>query len=245
MHMAERLADGVWLLDVGLVPPLNTNAFLVEDGEVTLIDAGLWVNRPSLCSELADAGHAPGDVDRVLLTHYDLDHTSGLRELRPAFDGPVYIGRADYNLYTGAADPTWGHPKGVFHRIARLLFPLPGDADVRPVTDCDRIGSFLAYHTPGHNPGHTAYVHDSGAAFVGDLVWLKSGALTVPFWFDSYDLDLVRRSIRRFADRVDPFDVLATGHGRPATIGGYELLRAYAETLSSNSPSLRSGSFDE
>ena len=34
--ITTRLAEGVWLLDLGLVPPLATNGFLVDDGTVTL-----------------------------------------------------------------------------------------------------------------------------------------------------------------------------------------------------------------
>lgn len=230
--MAERLADGVWLLDVGWIRPLDTNCYLVDDGEVTLIDAGLWFNRPSLRSELSRAGYGPGDIDRVLLTHYDLDHTAGLGELRPEFDGPVYIGRRDYDLYRGRWDPPLLHHKGLFHRLARRLFPVGSSFDVRPVEDGETIGGFTAYHTPGHNPGHTVYVHESGAAFVGDLLWADGDDLTVPVWLDSYDIGRLRASVRRFADRVTPFETLAMGHGSPLTVGGYDALRRYADSLS-------------
>lgn len=229
--MAERLGDGVWLLDVGWIRPLDTNCYLVDDGDVTLVDTGIWRNRPSLRSELALAGYDPGDIDRVLLTHYDLDHTTGLGELRPGFDGPVYIGRHDYDLYTGAWNPPLFHHKGLFHRFVRRFFPIPSAFDVHPVDDGERIGGFSAYHTPGHNPGHTAYVHDSGVACVGDMLWKDGHSVTVPFWLDSYEMDQLRRSVRTFADRAIEFDILAMGHGEPFTADGYEILREYASGL--------------
>jgi glyoxylase-like metal-dependent hydrolase (beta-lactamase superfamily II) len=229
--MAERLGDGVWLLDVGWIRPLDTNCYLVDDGEVTLIDAGLWRNRPSLRSELVDAGYGPGDVDRVLLTHYDLDHTTGLRELRPGFDGPVYIGQRDFDLYSGAWDPPLLHHKGLFHRVARRLFPIPDEFEVRTVADGDVIGGFTAFHTPGHNPGHTVYVHGSGAAFVGDFLWRDGESVTVPVWADSYDVERIEDEVVRFAERAPPFDVLAMGHGRPFGSDGSAVLRQYAATL--------------
>ncbi|QCC52306.1 MBL fold metallo-hydrolase [Halapricum salinum] len=228
--MAEELAPGVWFLDLGLIRPVETNCYLVDDGEVTLIDTGLWWNRPSMDAELAEAGYTPTDVDRVLLTHYDLDHTTGLRHL-PGFEGPIYIGEADYDLYTGASDPPLIHHKGLFHRLVRPFFPLPRDADVRPVADGERIGNFTAYHTPGHNPGHLAYVHDSGAAFVGDLLWEDDGELTPPFWLDCYDTTQLRESIVAFAGAIPDVEVMGMGHGTPIRTGAHRLLDDLAARL--------------
>jgi glyoxylase-like metal-dependent hydrolase (beta-lactamase superfamily II) len=228
--MAEELAPGVWFLDLGLIRPVETNCYLVDDGEVTLVDTGLWWNRPSMDAELAEAGYSVADIDRVLLTHYDLDHTTGLRHL-PAFEGPIYIGQDDYDLYTGASDPPLIHHKGLFHRLVRPFFPLPSDADVRPVADGERIGNFTAYHTPGHNPGHLAYVHESGAAFVGDLIWEDDGELTSPIWFDSYDMAQLRESIVAFVEAVPDVSVIAMGHGTPVTADAQTLLRDLASRL--------------
>jgi len=225
--MAERLRSGVWLLDVGLVRPLNTNSYLVDDGTVTLIDTGLWVNWPSLRSELAEAGYDPADIDRILLTHYDLDHTTGLGRLSSEFGGPIYIGQRDYDLATGGFDPPLCHHKGLFHRLVRPLFPIAG-SDIRPVRDGERIGNFTVFDTPGHNPGHVAYVHEDGAAFVGDLFWERDGKLTPPVWLDSYDMDELRASIVEFWSRAPPLDLLGMGHGDPITS---DVARRYRELL--------------
>jgi glyoxylase-like metal-dependent hydrolase (beta-lactamase superfamily II) len=231
--MPNRLADGLWELSVGLFAPLASNAYLVVDDEVTLVDTGLPVNSPGLLAELTAAGdgYAPADLDRVLLTHYDLDHTGGLRRLvREGFGGPVHVGGADARLASGEVDPPNAHPKGLFHRLVRPFFRIPGD--VRPVEDGDRVGGFTAFHTPGHNPGHTAWVHERvGAAFLGDLVWVEGGLPTPPFWFDSYDMYQLRESIRSFADRAPPFEVACPGHGRPITTDGDRATRRLAERL--------------
>jgi glyoxylase-like metal-dependent hydrolase (beta-lactamase superfamily II) len=248
--MARELTEGVWQLDLGLVPPLATNAFLVDDarrpqptdtaghrangagdGDVTLIDTGLFYNLNSLRAELADAGYAVGDVDRVLITHFDLDHTGGLANVADDLSALVYIGEADGRLAAGENQPNAFHHKGLFHRAARRLFPLPDAVEVAHVRDGDEIGRFTAYHTPGHNPGHTVYVHDSGIAFLGDLVWEEEGELTPPFWLDSYDMREVRESIRRFADRTGEFEVACMGHGTPITTGGYEAVRRLVAEL--------------
>ncbi|WP_324662486.1 MBL fold metallo-hydrolase [Haloarcula sediminis] len=237
--MVRELRPGVWLLELGLVPPLASNAYLVDErlvgtgrAELTLVDTGLWWNRPSIDSELATLGYDAGDLDRVLLTHYDLDHVGGLNRLVPAFDGPVSVGRADLDLLAGRSQPKFLHHKGLFHRVSRRLFPLP-DLALEPLEDGDTVGGFTAYHTPGHNPGHVVY-HHAGAstAFLGDLVWAgDDGGLTTPFWGDSYDMDELRASVAALADRIPAFDVAAMGHGDPVVTGGSDALRGLAQRL--------------
>ena len=239
----RRLREGLWFLELGFRAPLDANAYLIDeregfaggggparpDPEVVLVDTGIRYNRRSLGAELAAAGYAPTDVDRILLTHYDLDHVGGLD--RYAFDCPVHIGERDLALARGQWAPPLTHPKGLWHRITRRLFPLPADRDLRPVEDGDAVGRFRALHTPGHNPGHTVYVHDSGVAFLGDLVWVSNGRFTTPFWADSYDLCQLRRSVRRFAERTPDFEVACVGHGVPFVENGSDRLRAFAAGL--------------
>ncbi len=226
--MAQELATGVWLLELGF-PVFGANAFLVDDGEVTLVDAGLpWFG---VRRELCDAGYEPRDVDCVLVTHYDIDHVGGLHNLAD-LDAPVFVGQRDADLLSGVYDPPLFHHKGAFHRLARLLVSIPESLDVRPVADGAQVGGFTAYHTPGHNPGHTVFVHrDLGVGLLGDLVWERDGALTPPEWWDSYDTGEIRRSIRRVAGLVPTIDVLCMGHGTPIRQGGSEALSLLAHRL--------------
>ncbi|WP_458209460.1 MBL fold metallo-hydrolase [Haladaptatus sp. NG-SE-30] len=226
--MAQELTAGVWLLELGF-PVLGANAYVVDDGEVTLVDAGLpWFG---VRRELSDAGITPADIDRVLVTHYDVDHVGGLRNL-PDLDVPVFVGERDAALLSGAYDPPLFHHKGAFHRLARVLVTIPSHLDVRPLEDGARVGGFTAHHTPGHNPGHTVYVHDElGVGLLGDLVWERDGVLTPPEWWDSYDTREIRRSIRRFAGSMPPVEVLCMGHGTPIMTGGSEAVSNLASRI--------------
>jgi glyoxylase-like metal-dependent hydrolase (beta-lactamase superfamily II) len=230
--MPTEVADGLWLLDLGWMPPFASNGYLLDaGGELTLVDAGLPWNRNDPEEELAALGRDVADLDRILLTHYDVDHVGGVSRLHPEFDGPVYMGAADVALLTGEDDPPWTHHKGLFHRGARFLFGIDDGVDLRPVEEGDRIDGFEAFHTPGHNPGHTVYVHESGVGFLGDLVWEEDGMLTPPFWLDSYDMRDVRESIRALIERVPPFEVAAMGHGDPIRSGGRNALIDLAARL--------------
>ncbi len=234
--MVERLAPGIYQLELGWRAPFGANAYVVDDGEVTLIDAGFPVNARSIRGELSETGIAIASIDRVLITHYDLDHVGGLARLLPELDAPVYVGTADLAIMTGDRNPPFFHHKGLFHRGLRRVYRLPSSLSYRPLGDREQVGSFTAYHTPGHNPGHTVYVHqDRGIVLFGDLVWEADGALTIPFWLDSYDMPALRASLRRFAADVAPFDIAGVGHGTPIRTNGFGALRTLVEQLADES----------
>lgn len=223
----REVTDGVHLLEVGWPEPIGANAYLVTDGDATLVDAGMPVGRRSLVSELAAVGYGPGDLDRVLLTHYDVDHVGGLRAIPAAV--PVYLGAADVDLVAGSWSPPLDHPKGAYHRVLRRLMSLT-ERDVSPVADGDAVGAFRAIHTPGHNPGHTVFLHeDRGTALLGDLVRETDGRFAPPPWLDSYDTDRVAGSIDRVAD--ESFEHACVGHGRPLGPGADAVLRDLSADL--------------
>lgn len=226
--MARRVTDGVTLLEVAWPEPIGANAYLVDDGEVTLVDAGVPLPRRPLIDEIRAAGYAASEIDRVLLTHYDIDHVGGLARID--LDAPIYLGALDCRLVRRTWSPSWRHHKGAFHRIVRRLYSL-SEAELRAVHDGDRIGGFSAFHTPGHNPGHTVYLHDElDAAMLGDLVWNTSNGFVSPPWIDSYDTDRIEESIARIAERR--FEAACMGHGPPLSNGGDSALRALSGELS-------------
>ncbi|MEE6209071.1 MBL fold metallo-hydrolase [Salarchaeum sp. III] len=220
--MVRELADGVWHIDLS-----GTNAYLVADDALTLVDAGMPWHADDIATAVADAGHAVSEVERVLLTHYDLDHVGGLPRLK-GLDATVYAGERETDLVAGREKPSVFDRKGAFQRLTGLL-TAPPSARVEPVRDGDTIGSFTAYHTPGHTPGHVAYVSEQlGVAFLGDLVRESGGELEPSPWYLSHDTDDVRASIRDLADRAPDFDIACIGHGTPLLEGGRDALRRLA-----------------
>jgi glyoxylase-like metal-dependent hydrolase (beta-lactamase superfamily II) len=221
--MARQLRSDVWWFDL-----LGVNAYLVVDeGDPVLVDAGLGVDAGAVRSGLADAGFTVSDLARVLVTHYDPDHVGGLRRLEP--DCPVYVGAGDAPYLRGQLTPPWTAWKGLLQRVLRP-FVQPTGLDVRPVTDGDRLGSFTVYDTPGHTPGHVAYVSETlDVAFLGDLVQSTDGGLRPPPWLLSENMRAVRESIQHLVDTAPEVAVAAPGHGDPILDGGTAALRAAIE----------------
>lgn len=224
--MAEQLAERVWRLDLGSV-----NAYLVDDqGHLTLVDAGTPFDAGDVIEGVSDAGFDVVDVDRVLITHYDLDHVGGLAKLTPDLEATVYAGDPDASWLTGEASKPWLNLKGFAQQFLGLLIGTP-DLSVERVAGGDRVGSFTAYETPGHTPGHVAFVSKRhSTALLGDAVREKDGRLGLLPRFLHYDTGQARRSVEDLAARAPDFEAACVGHGDAIADGGSdELVRMARE----------------
>ncbi len=224
--MSTRLREGVWWIDA-----TGVNAYLLEhEGTLSLIDTGTPLDARRVRTAIANAGFGIDDLDRLLLTHYDLDHVGSLGRLPT--DVGIYIGREDAPYLIGEKRPPWRSIKGITQRATEPFVPTVPEERLTPVSDGERIGGFVAYHTPGHTPGHTVYVHEANSvAFLGDLVIELNGEVRPPPWFLSYEPGQLRRSIRAFSSRSPPFEAAAMGHGTPFPRNGDRLLTALARSF--------------
>lgn len=194
---------------------------MVDDGETTLVDAGWPGDEHAVRDSLRTAGVDPGDVDRVLLTHYDADHVGSLARLTPELDAPVYVHERDAPYVAGDRLPPWTAHNGLeaLHRLSHRRLSLP-DLPVRSIDDGDDIGGFRTYHTPGH----VAYLHeDLPVAFLGDLVYGLGDDLRPTGRLTSYDAGQVLDSVRSLRRRAPGFEYACPGHG-PLLVGGSENL---------------------
>jgi glyoxylase-like metal-dependent hydrolase (beta-lactamase superfamily II) len=178
-----ELAPGVWGLGSELV-----NWYLVEDGgRLTAVDAGLPGFRDRLESDLARIGRATGDVDAVVLTHSDSDHTGLVPRLREA--GARVLIHADDDASLRKPGPKGGDARPVNMlpylwrpTALRLLAHFARNGGGRPprVEGAETFGGGevldvpgrpRAVHTPGHTPGHCVlHFEEHGAVFTGDAL---------------------------------------------------------------------------
>lgn len=222
--MVEAITDGLWHVDCRTRD--KPNAYLLEDGELTLVDAGWPGDAETVREGIRDAGFTLGDVDRVLLTHYDADHVGSLGRLTPALDAPIYVHRIDAPYVAGDRLPPWTARHGIetLHRLYYRRLDLPA-LPIHRLEDGDTVGGFRVHHTPGHTPGHVAYVHeDRDAVFLGDLAIGWDEDLRLADRITSYDRAEAKASARTLLDRLDDFEHACPGHGPPLT-DGYEKLQ--------------------
>jgi glyoxylase-like metal-dependent hydrolase (beta-lactamase superfamily II) len=225
--MPPQLGNAVWQ-----IPCTGVNVYLADDGgTLTLIDTGTPRDGERIRKATTEAGYSVFDIERILLTHYDIDHVGNLASLLKESDATCYVGAGDAGFVMGHEKPPAFHHKGLLQRV---VGPLCSPPDVEPelIADGAQIGSFTAYHTPGHTPGHTAYVSETlNVAFVGDLVFEQDGNLSTSPWLLSYDTDAVTESIHDLADREAATEILAMGHGVPFVRAGAVRLAELGEQI--------------
>lgn len=224
--MVTRLADGVWWVDLP-----GVNAYIVDDdGVLTLVDAGFPWSSETLAAAITDVGEAISGVERVLVTHYDIDHIGGLGALA-GLDAPVYINRIDAPYLLREEKPGLTNRKELSQRVLDWLRS-PVTLPVERIEDGDTVGSFTAYHTGGHTAGHTVFVSESlSVAFLGDVVRESDGSLEPSPWIITHDYVENMAAVPELVEELPSFEVAAPGHGVPFAERGDQHLTDCAERL--------------
>lgn len=184
------------------VPPKMTmNTFLIQNGErVALVDCGCGTSMgPTLgmvCRNLAGMGVAPADIDTILITHMHPDHINGLIDEHGEAVFPnaeLLVNEAELQFFRDPMSPSRspdGEPQEFFEGFRRATKPY-GDR-IRTVRDGPVMSSVTAVTQPGHTPGQTGWIIESGGDAVmiwGDVVHMPHLQFTAPQAGTILDID--------------------------------------------------------
>ena len=207
--------ESAHLSEFRLAPPwLTINCFVIRSGDRTvLVDSGFagkteHVGR--LSENLKAIKVAPADVDTIVMTHMHPDHESGLTDS----SGKAVFPKAELVLHEnelafwtddGAMACATAEGQGDFH-LARAALAAYGDR-VRTVKTDEVAPGVRAFPTPGHTPGHTAWLVDSngeGLLIWGDIVHFPGIQFAFPDTSVAYDIDqaaaaAARKKVLKFA----------------------------------------------
>ena len=226
---ADVWADyGRFLQDDGLLL-LNFGVWLIHShGQTILVDTGCgWrpapnnreVAPPQLPAVMQEAGVAAEDVSAVVFTHLHWDHTGWNTidedgQATPLFPTARHVmQRADWDFWSQ------GTPAQKTQvRFNDVLAPIEAAGLIDLVEDDYAVTpDVVTLPTPGHTPGHVAFVVGTGrdrAYLIGDAAHfpLQVGE---PTWSPAADLDPQQsaRTRRALWDRIEAQGALvASGH---------------------------------
>ena len=154
-----------WVTTSGPSGLASANCYLADaDGHVCLIDPGFTFSLNPVARALHAAGRSPYDVTDILLTHYDSDHAQIAAEWQRRTNAQVWMGDADADILSRIFPP----PTPTRRTMAAFIGipPLPGNLH-RIIGETEILPGIRAVPTPGHTPGHIAYVHGP-VAYIGD-----------------------------------------------------------------------------
>jgi glyoxylase-like metal-dependent hydrolase (beta-lactamase superfamily II) len=192
------------------------NVYLVEEDDgLTLVDTAIGGAAKSIA---AAAQGLDKPIVRIALTHAHGDHIGSLdalHELLP--DAEVLISARDARLLKKDLSLDEGE-----HGKIKGSLPGAKTEPTRTVGDGDTIGSLQVVATPGHTPGHLAFLDPrDGTVYGGDVYTSWGGAIattaafnwrfplaTPATWDRAIDIDSARK-----LRALDP-KALAPGHGK-------------------------------
>ncbi|HET7082714.1 MAG TPA: MBL fold metallo-hydrolase [Candidatus Limnocylindria bacterium] len=205
---------------------LSVYAFLIDEPELTLIDAGLIGSAGRVQRYVKKIGRSMDDLTRIICTHAHPDHVGGVRELAGDREVEVLMHPADLDglkvkLRDAVANRNRSQLIAYFTRHPGEATPIV-DGQVLPI-----LGGMRVVHTPGHTAGSVClYAERDRLLFVGDTLQVIRRKLTFASSVFSDDMSLARAGVARMAE-LD-VQTIVFSHYPPWREGANEVLRRLA-----------------
>ena len=196
-----------------------TNSYLLHTGAgFILIDTGCANRRTFFENRLQIAGCRKGDLNLIILTHGDFDHSGNAAYLRQVFGSKIAMHHDDSGMVE-QRDIFFNRRMGNWfsRKVASSLFCFRRSDAFTPdvyLEDGDDLSGYgldaRIVHIPGHSRGSVGIYTGSGSLFCGDLVVNGSK----PFINNLIDdREVAVASVRKM--KTLPVHTVYPGHGKP------------------------------
>jgi glyoxylase-like metal-dependent hydrolase (beta-lactamase superfamily II) len=207
----------------------GNNAFLIDSGELILVDVGPPNNAKAIQKAVQAIGRQMTDIRHILVTHCHRDHAGSLAAVKQITDAPAYMHPIDAaavrmgkTRWENSTPPPNLLAKIVFHTIAFRLAhgagfePAEVEYEVQDGAVLPIAGGIRAIHVPGHSGGQLAFLWEKngGVLFAAEAAFI-SFRLGPPFVYE--DFEEVMRSLAKLA-ALD-FDTACFCHGKTIVHG--------------------------
>ncbi len=215
-----RLVDGVEVLELPVQSFFGQTVIhltlIWDDDTVVLVDAGLPDQLQQICEAMSSAGVPFDRLDKVIITHQDIDHIGSLPDMvreflhshtvevlsheeeEPYIEGrkPLIIVNRERLSKMLASLPEEQHKR------MEALFADPPKASVTTIVADEQVlpycGGITVIFTPGHTPGHIClYLNQSKILISGDAFVAVDGEFCGPDPQTTYDMDTALKSLKK------------------------------------------------
>lgn len=213
----RRITENVYELNLG-----KSNAFLIDEEKLTLIDTGEPDSSGRILELLATIGRKPDDLKHILLTHSHPDHSGSAADLKAISGAKVYMHAAEKKWVEAGYIPKPDRPyfTGMVNRLIYRMFIEKAPGSITPcridqlVEDGDWLpigGGIQAVHVPGHSEGQLAYFFPGAknVLFAADTCDNLFG-LGYSTFYEDHEAGM--HSLEKLA--TFDFDVACFGHGK-------------------------------
>ncbi|SDD55729.1 Glyoxylase, beta-lactamase superfamily II [Paenibacillus sp. UNCCL117] len=190
-----------------------------DEGTAILVDTGEPIHLEAIRDAMEQVGVPFVRMNRIILTHQDIDHIGGLPGLVQASAHPVDVmAHEEEKPYIEGLKPLIKLKKELLQeklnslpedqqelrgQIDLLLNHTPGGRVSTVLKDQDVLpygGGLTVIHTPGHTPGHISlYLGQSKTLIAGDAIMYSEGKLRKPPEQFTPDMEQAIQSILKLA----------------------------------------------
>ena len=217
--------------------PLNdANVYLiVAEEDLTLIDAAFSFTAKKIVGYIQSIGKDPANLKRILITHTDFDHVSGVKALKKLTGAKVHASQAAAEaMAEGISSRTINLGKLFTPVVAFLekIFHLPKtrvDEILSPGQVLPILGGLDVIDTSGHTPCHLSFfAKEAEILFAGDSLHARTGNIQYNL-YESITWDREKAIAATSLQAELKPKIVCAGHG--AVISGPELRFPSPESL--------------
>ena len=211
---AKRIVEGLWQLNLGAV-----NAFLIDNGELTLIDTGVPDSAGKIVQAVESLRKKPADIRHIIVTHCHPDHAGSLAAIKRLTTAPVYMHPTDAAMVRkGEGKRPMTAAPGLLRSVMFNLFvarssgtiePCAIDCEINDRTELPIAGGLQALHVPGHCAGQLALLWPRRR-----VLFVADAASNMPNFGLSLGYENLQEGLRSLAKIAAlEFDIACFGHG--------------------------------
>ncbi|RKP48082.1 MBL fold metallo-hydrolase [Cohnella endophytica] len=229
------MAPGIATLDIsapvmGRVDTVHL-ALLWDDQDVVLVDTGFPRQLDSLQEEIKRCGVPIERLNRIVLTHQDIDHIGNLPDLLKRISTPIEVlahpdekpyieGERRLIRFTDEAIASIDRmpsqvPESFKQGLKALMLNPPSAPVDRTISGGETLpwcGEIDVIDTPGHTPGHIGLYHKPSRTLIaGDSLTVVDGDLRGPDPVSTLDMPTALASLRRLLELE--IDTVVCYHG--------------------------------
>jgi len=199
---ALKVCEDIYMIGgSGLSHAYDCSVYLIDAGELILIDCGAGPGFDRLMDNIRDAGLDPARLKAILVTHAHIDHIGALKRFRDEFELQVIAHDLDADRIESG--------KGIGSDVYGLDYD-PCEVTTRIYGDEHTLKfgkhSFNMIHIPGHTPGSMAIYMDTADGRV--LFGQDIHGPYLPEW--GADIRQALKSLQRMIELHA--DILCEGH---------------------------------
>lgn len=213
-----KLADRYKILEISTKladKQITVYPTLLLDDPVILVDTGYPGQLPQIHEAIEKAGIAFSKLNKVILTHHDIDHMGNAKSLENKLPLEVLAHEAEKPYIEGKLPS----PRLSRHEALQNIMPeeinrvhekLKTFFDLNKIKLSDTLtdgqilpccGGITIIHTPGHTLGHISlYLRRSKTLIAGDNLVIDKGILTTALEFTILDMNLYIKSLYKLTN---------------------------------------------